>query len=79
VSDLPPPSQPYRSAALVHGLLAVVIVFVAWLSDGDIAKSLAVAAGYFVVATAWTWFRFRQRQGSTKTQSSDEREGGGGK
>jgi membrane protein implicated in regulation of membrane protease activity len=79
VSDLPPPAQPYRTAALVHGLLAVAIVFVAWLSGGDIATSLAVAAGYFVVATAWTWFRFRQRQGgAAKTQAGDEREGGGG-
>ena len=62
MSDLPPPRQPYRSAAIVHAALAGMILLVAALSGGDLAKAVAVAAGYFVVATAWSWFRFRQRE-----------------
>ena len=62
MSDLPPPRQPYRTALLVHGGLAAVIVLVAAATDGDLRKAVAGAAVYFVVATAWTWFRFRQRE-----------------
>ncbi len=61
MSDLPPPQQPYRSVALLHAALAGVILVVAGLSGGDLVKALAVAAIYFVAATAWSWFRFRQR------------------
>jgi hypothetical protein len=79
VSDLPPPSQPYRSAAIVHGLLAAAIVLVAWLSNGGIGKALAVAAAYFVLATGWTWFRFRQRERQPAETSSEPRDGNGGR
>ena len=79
MSDLPPPTQPYRSAAIVHGLLAVAIVLVAWLSDGSIGKALAVAAAYFVIATGWTWFRFRQRERQPAEKSSDPSDGSGGR
>ena len=61
MSDLPPPGQPYRAAALFHGALAAAILLVALLSDGDVPKALAFAGGYFLLATGWTWFRFRQR------------------
>ena len=61
MSDLPPPSRPYRGAALLHGVLAAVILVLAAATDGDLGKAAIVAAGYFVVATGWSWFRFRQR------------------
>lgn len=70
MSDLPPPPQPYRSAALFHGVLAALIVLVAGLSGGDLGKALAVAAGYFVLATGWSWWRFRQRADRSSTGSS---------
>jgi hypothetical protein len=79
VSDLPPPPQPYRSAVIVHGILAALIVVVAWLSAGDIVKALAVAIGYFVLATGWSWFRFRQGASqATAAQRGGESEGGEG-
>ena len=62
MSDLPPPSRPYRGAALLHGVLAAVILVLAAATDGDLGKAAIVAAGYFVVATGWSWFRFRQRE-----------------
>jgi hypothetical protein len=78
MSDLPPPAQPYRSAAIVHGILAGAIVLVAWLSDGAIEKALAVAAAYFVIATGWTWFRFRQRE-RRPAETPPESSGGDGR
>jgi hypothetical protein len=65
VSDPPPFRRPYRTAALFHAGLAVVIVIVAAISGGDLVKAALVACGYFVVATAWSWFRFRQRERPT--------------
>lgn len=62
MSDLPQTPLPYRAAALLHAGLAAVILVVAWLTDGTMPKALVIAAGYFVVATAWSWFRLRQRE-----------------
>jgi hypothetical protein len=62
VSDLPPPSRPYRGSAILHGILALVILVVAAISGGDLLRALLVAVAYFLVATAWSWFRFRQRE-----------------
>jgi hypothetical protein len=61
VSDLPPPPRPYRGSAILHAILALVILAVAAISGGNLLKAFLVAAAYFIVATGWTWFRFRQR------------------
>ena len=76
MSDLPPPRRPYRTSALFHAGLAIVILIFAALTDGDLTKALIVAVGYFVVATAWSWFRFRQRE--ARPASPSKRPGGGG-
>ena len=62
MSDLPPPPRAYRGSAILHGLLALVILVIAALTGGGLVRALLVAVAYFVVATAWTWFRFRQRE-----------------
>ena len=62
MSDLPAPSRPYRGSAILHAVLALVILVVAALSGGDLVKAVLVAAAYFVIATAWAWFRLRQRE-----------------
>jgi hypothetical protein len=62
MSDLPPLRHPYRSAALLHGALAIVILAFAGLTGGDMTRAVAFAVGYFVLATGWSWFRFRQRE-----------------
>jgi drug/metabolite transporter (DMT)-like permease len=77
VSDLPPPRQPYRASALFHGFLAVVILLFAAITGGDAGSALAIAAGYFVVATGWSWFRFRQREAHPAAQK-ESRTGKGG-
>jgi hypothetical protein len=68
VSDLPPPSHPYRGSAILHAMLALVILVVAAISGGNLLKSFLVAVAYFLVATGWSWFRFRQRE-SRQAQS----------
>ena len=62
MSDLPAPPRPYRGSAILHAVLALVILVVAAISGGALVKAVLVAAAYFVIATAWTWFRFRQRE-----------------
>jgi hypothetical protein len=75
LSDLPPPSRPYRGAALLHAVLAAVILVLAAATDGDLGKAAIVAAAYFVVATGWSWFRFRQRE---SRHAADHTTTGGG-
>jgi membrane protein implicated in regulation of membrane protease activity len=55
------PKRPYRDSAIFHGVLAVLLVGVAWLTGGGLGRAVVVGALYFVAATAWTWWRFRQR------------------
>jgi membrane protein implicated in regulation of membrane protease activity len=41
--------------------MAVAIVAVAWATGGDLLRAVAIAAVFFVVATAWGWRRWRER------------------
>ena len=77
MSDLPPPSRQYRGAALLHTVLAAVILVLAAATDGDLGKAAVVAAGYFVVATGWSWFRFRHRHRDSRRAPDHPTAGGG--
>jgi hypothetical protein len=57
----PLPKHPYRDSAIAYGVMAVVLVLASVLLGGDVARTAAVAAGFFVFATAWSWWRFRGR------------------
>ena len=57
----PLPKRPYRDSLLVNLALALVILVVARLTDGDFGRAITFAVAYFVFATAWNWWRFRQR------------------
>jgi len=59
--DRPIPAHPYRDTALVFGVMAVVLVVVAVLTGGNLPQSLAAAALFFVLATAWSSWKFRVR------------------
>jgi membrane protein implicated in regulation of membrane protease activity len=59
--DIPIPKRPYRDSVIFYAILSIIIVGVAALTGGDVAKAAAVAAGFFLVATAWSWWRFRER------------------
>ena len=57
----PLPKRPYRDSMLVNLGLALVILAIAWFTDGDLGRAIAFAIGFFVLATGWNWWRFRQR------------------
>jgi hypothetical protein len=68
--DEPPPAHPYRNSVIVYGILAAVIVLVAWATAGDLTRAAVVAVVFFVVATAWSWrsWRIRLREEAAKQE-----------
>jgi hypothetical protein len=78
----PLPKHPYRDTAIVYGVMAVVLVVTAVLLGGDVARTAAVAAAFFVAATAWSWWRFRVRireeaaRAARAAAEADAKEGG---
>lgn len=79
---LPLPKHPYRDAAVINGILAVLLVVTAWLTGGEIGRALTFGGGYFLLATAWSWWRFRQRlaeeEAAKRKPSGPGRNGGPG-
>ncbi len=61
LGERPIPAHPYRDTALVYGVMAALLVALAWLTGGDPARAVLVAVVFFVVAIAWSWWRFRRR------------------
>ena len=62
----PPPKHPYRDSALLYLAMASVILVVAWLTGGDMARAIAFAGIAFVGATGWSWWRWRERLAAAK-------------
>jgi Flp pilus assembly protein TadB len=64
MSLLPParmPKRPFRDSAIFYAVLAGAVVVVSILTGGSILRSVVVAVGFFLVATAYSWWRFRRR------------------
>jgi membrane protein implicated in regulation of membrane protease activity len=59
--EAPRPSHPYRDTLIVYGVLALLIVLVAWLTGGAVGKAAVIAVFFFVVASLWSLFRWRSR------------------
>ena len=57
----PIPAHPYRDAALVYAVMAIVLVIVATTTGGDFLKAMLAALIFFALATGWSWWRFRVR------------------
>jgi hypothetical protein len=55
------PRHPYRDSAVLHGVLALLIVGIAWLTGGGLGRAAVIGLAYFAAATAWSWWRFRRR------------------
>jgi 4-amino-4-deoxy-L-arabinose transferase-like glycosyltransferase len=55
------PKHPYRDSAIFYAVLAGVIVGLALLTDGNVARAFVYAGIFFVLATGWSWWRWRQR------------------
>ncbi len=86
-SDRPIPAHPYRDAALIYGVMAVVLVVIASLTGGDVLRAALVAVVFFLVATGWTSWRFRERikdrdaraAAAGPGESSEDHANGGGR
>lgn len=77
---LPLPKHPYRDAALINAILAVLLLLTAWFTGGEFGRALVFGVGYFVLATGWGWWRFRQRiaeQAAAKRKPLDPGRNGG--
>jgi Flp pilus assembly protein TadB len=59
--ETPPPKHPLRDTFLVYGGLALVVIILAWVTGGSVTKAVAVAAVFFVLASAWNAYRWRMR------------------
>jgi hypothetical protein len=64
------PKRPYRDSALLYGAFATLTVVIVGATGGAVLPkihdhfaigALPVAAGCFVLATAYSWWRIRQR------------------
>jgi hypothetical protein len=72
--ESPPPARPYRDTAALYGVLAVVIVLIAWLTGGGIGKAIAIAAVFFVAATAWSFWQWRGRLRRAQSDAAARRD-----
>jgi uncharacterized membrane protein len=59
--EKPLPKRPFRDSAILYAVLAVVFVVISVLTGGRIVVAVPVAAGCFVLATAYSWWRFSRR------------------
>jgi membrane protein implicated in regulation of membrane protease activity len=57
----PLPKHPYRDTAILYGVLAVLVVVVAYATGGDLVNAAVTAFLVFVVATLWSWRTWRNR------------------
>lgn len=57
----PIPAHPYRTTAILHGVLAAVVLAVTLITGGALARGALIAGAYFVAATGWAWWRFKVR------------------
>ena len=69
---IPLPSHPYRDSALFYAALSAILVGVTYLTGGGMLRAIAVAAGFFVVATAFSWWRFRMRLAEQQADGAGE-------
>jgi Flp pilus assembly protein TadB len=53
--------HPYRDVAILHAVLAAVVVAVALITRGGIVRGVAIAACFWALATGWSWWRLRTR------------------
>ncbi len=57
----PVPQRAFRDSAVFYAVLACAIVGFGFLTANDLAQTIVIAIGFFVIATSYSWWRFRQR------------------
>jgi heme O synthase-like polyprenyltransferase len=61
MTQRPLPKRPFRDTAILYAALAIVFVVISLLSGRSIVVALSLAAGCFVLATAYSWWRLSRR------------------
>ena len=61
VPEQPPPKHPYRDTLVIYAVFAVLIVVVAWLTGGGVARAAVIAVVFYIVASVWSVSRWRKR------------------
>jgi hypothetical protein len=61
VPELGSPKSLVRDTLVLYGILSVIIVVVAWLTGGSLARALVIVPFFYVAASAWTISRLRAR------------------
>ena len=59
--ESPTPKHPYRDTLIIYGVLALVIVLIAWATGGGVARAIVIAMFFYVVASVWSITRWRMR------------------
>jgi membrane protein YdbS with pleckstrin-like domain len=59
--ERPVPKHPYRDTAILYGVLAVLVVVIAWATGGDVVNAVVTVIFVFIVATLWSWRTWRNR------------------
>jgi nicotinamide riboside transporter PnuC len=68
------PKHPYRDSALVYGVLAILVVVIAFATGGGVLRAIVYAVVVFLVATAWTWRSWRNQEREERMREADQRE-----
>jgi Flp pilus assembly protein TadB len=67
-----PTKRPYRDTFLVYGALSVIVVLVAWLTGGSLARAVVVAVAFFGAASLWNVYRLRTRKDADDGAPGDD-------
>jgi membrane protein implicated in regulation of membrane protease activity len=72
VPEQPPPKHPYRDTLLIYAVFAVLIVVVAWLTGGGVARAAVIAVVFYVIASIWSVSRWRARLQREEAERAQE-------
>jgi membrane protein implicated in regulation of membrane protease activity len=72
VPEQPPPKHPYRDTLVIYAVFSVLIVVVAWLTGGGVARAAVIAVVFYVVASAWSVSRWRRRLREEAARAQEE-------
>ena len=72
VEETKPLEHPYRDTVIVYAVLAVLLVVIAALTGYDVGDATAIAAAFFVAATAWSFLSWRRRLRKNAAQEGEQ-------
>jgi heme O synthase-like polyprenyltransferase len=68
------PKHPYRDSAIIYGVLAILVVVIAFATGGGVLRAVVYAVVVFLVATAWTWRSWRNHEREERIRKAEQRD-----